>query len=100
MFPVSPPGVMTLPAAVAPRGLGRETVVARPAGAVTGVATAVLPVTPSRLGSAVLGAALNGPPSAAMGVNAGVGAKVTLVIPTRVIFPETATSPGVEARAA
>src|SRR3954454_18840948 len=77
MSPVCDPGVIVVPAAAPPSGVLRLTVTARPAGAVIAATVAVLPPTPTVFGSAVPGGNGNGPPRAAIGVNAGAAVNVT-----------------------
>src|SRR5437660_7343520 len=97
--PVFVPGVMVVPLTLESSAVGSVTVTGLPAGAVVAVTAAVLPVTPSRFGSAVFAGPVAGMMEAMAG-KAGVGANVTAVTPTSITATEVKLSPGVAARAA
>jgi hypothetical protein len=60
MSPVRVPGVIVVPATLAPSERRNTATMGRLAGAVIALTTAVLPAMPSRLGSALLGGGVPG----------------------------------------
>src|SRR5271165_1237265 len=73
MSPVLLPGVIVVPATLAPSERRKATVIGRAAGAVVALTSAVLPAMPSRFGSALLG---GGVPGMREGTGASGGAAV------------------------